>query len=306
MTVDEPASGISAGAPGRLGIGVISAGKVGAVLGAALRDLGHAITGVHAVSDASRTRAESLLPEVPILDIPDILRRSEMVLLAVPDDVLGELVAGLVTAGHVQTGHLMVHTSGRHGLAVLEPIRSQGAIPMAIHPAMTFTGLSLDLARLHRTAFGITADPITLPIAQALVTELGGTPVVVPEQHRATYHAALSHASNHLVTLTAEAAQILESIGIEDTSAVLGQLMNATLDNALSSGDQALTGPVARGDVGTVADHVNALSAVAEAHPELAEVLTSYRSLSLATARRAHARGAISTETFTALQQILG
>lgn len=88
--------------PGRLGVGVVSAGRVGAVLGSALRAAGHTITGVHAVSEASRDRAEMLLPGVPVLEIPEILRRSEMVVFAVPDDALGELVAGLAAAGHVQ------------------------------------------------------------------------------------------------------------------------------------------------------------------------------------------------------------
>ena len=111
--------------PGRLGVGVVSAGRVGAVLGSALRAAGHTITGVHAVSEASRDRAEMLLPGVPVLEIPEILRRSEMVVFAVPDDALGELVAGLAAAGHVQTGHLLVHTSGRYGVGVMEPVGSQ-------------------------------------------------------------------------------------------------------------------------------------------------------------------------------------
>src|SRR5690625_7145544 len=78
----------------RLGIGVIGAGRVGAVLAAALRSEGHAITGTYAVSDASVARAEQLLPGVPLLEVADIIERSEMLLLAVPDDQLGPLVAG--------------------------------------------------------------------------------------------------------------------------------------------------------------------------------------------------------------------
>ncbi|TFI46395.1 DUF2520 domain-containing protein, partial [Micrococcus endophyticus] len=175
------------------------------------------ITGVHAVSEASRTRAEALLPEAPVLEIPEILRRSEMVLFAVPDDVLPELVAGLAAAGHVQTGHLVVHTSGRHGVGALNPVRAHGAIPIALHPAMTFTGLSLDLARLQDCVFGVTADPVVLPVAQALAVEMGGEPVVIKEADRGVYHAALSHGSNHLVTLTAQAAQLLRGIGVTDT-----------------------------------------------------------------------------------------
>ena len=79
--------------PGRLGVGIIGAGKVGAVLGAALRGAGHAVVGVSAVSEASRERAENLLPGVPVLEIPEIVERAELVLLAVPDDALPALVA---------------------------------------------------------------------------------------------------------------------------------------------------------------------------------------------------------------------
>ncbi|MDO5635228.1 MAG: DUF2520 domain-containing protein [Micrococcus sp.] len=281
--------------PGRLGIGVIGAGRVGAVLGAALRGAGHTITGVHAVSEASRTRAEALLPDVPVLEIPEILRRSEMVLFAVPDDVLPELVSGLVAAGYVQTGHLLVHTSGRYGVQVMHAVRAAGAIPLAIHPAMTFTGLSLDLARLQDCLFGVTADAVVLPVAQALVVEMGGEPVVIKEADRAQYHLALSHASNHVVTLTAQSAQLLAEIGVSETARLLRPLMSASLENALSDGDAALTGPVARGDVQTVAAHRDTLRELVDGG--MAEdVLHVWQALALATADRAEARGALRPE----------
>lgn len=288
--------------PGRLGIGIIGAGKVGAVLGAALRNAGHAVTGVHAVSEASRTRADALLPHVPVLEIPEILRRSELVLFAVPDDVLPDLVSGLAEAGHFQTGHLVVHTSGRHGVSVLDPVRAAGAIPLAIHPAMSFTGLSLDIARLADCLFGVTADPIVLPVAQALVVEMGGEPAVIAEADRGTYHAALAHASNHLVTLTAQAAQLLASIGVEQTDRMLAPLMHASLENALANGDGALTGPVARGDVGTVRRHLEVLDA--EGVP--ADVGQAYRAMARATAVRALVRGTLSEATVGELLDVLG
>ncbi|WP_010523636.1 Rossmann-like and DUF2520 domain-containing protein [Nesterenkonia sp. F] len=277
---------------GRLGVGIISAGKVGAVLGAALRAAGHQVVGVHAVSEDSRTRAESLLDDVPILEIPEILRRSELVLLAVPDDVLADVVAGAVDAGHIQAGQLLVHTSGRWGTDVLAPAAQSGAIGLAIHPAMTFTGLSMDLQRLSACAFAVTAPAPVLPIAQALVVEMGGEPVVVAEGDRGTYHAALAHAANHLNTITGQAAEMLSGIGVERPDRVLGPLMQASLDNALSSGEGALTGPVARGDVGTVAEHVRLLAE--SGLPE--DVRTAYVSMARATAQRAAARGLLSEE----------
>src|SRR5690625_4057903 len=142
VSVDEPLTTEAIGRPNRLGIGIIGAGRVGAVLGRALQQAGHTITSVHAVSEASVARAEALLPEAPIIEIPDILRRSEAVIFAVPDDVLESLVSGLAAAGHIQTGHLLVHTSGRYGTAVMDPVREHGATPVVIPPAMTQAGAS--------------------------------------------------------------------------------------------------------------------------------------------------------------------
>lgn len=290
--------------PARLGIGIISAGKVGAVLGAALRSAGHAIVGIHAVSDASRTRAEALLPGVPILTIPEIVERSEVVLLAVPDDALPTLVTGLAETNAWQTGQIVIHTSGRHGTDVLTPAKEKGAIGLAIHPAMTFTGLSLDLARLTTTSFGVTGPAPFLPIAQALAVEMGGEPVIIAEGDRALYHAALAHASNHLVTITGQSLQILASIGIENPARYLEPLLRASLDNALASGENALTGPVARGDAHTVAAHAEQLASYA-IEENTGDTATAYLALARATADRAYTRGALTEEQYNSVLNAL-
>ncbi|WP_028281461.1 DUF2520 domain-containing protein [Arthrobacter sp. H5] len=286
--------------PGRLGVGVIGAGKVGAVLGAALRAAEHAIVGVSAVSEASRERAENLLPGVPVLEIPDIIERSELVLLAVPDDALPDLVAGLAAVGAWQPGQLVAHTSGRHGIGVLDPACAVGVIPLALHPAMTFTGMSLDLTRLPDCSFGVSAPVAVLPVAQALVVEMGAEPVVIEEEHRVLYHVALAHASNHLVTIAAQSTQLLTDIGVERPDRLLGPLMRASLENALSAGEGALTGPVARGDVGTVAAHAAAL-----AGQDSEDIRIAFRELASATSRRAVDRGLLTEEQGRAIEAAL-
>ncbi|WP_461023809.1 Rossmann-like and DUF2520 domain-containing protein [Thalassiella azotivora] len=290
--------------PGRLGVGVVGAGRVGAVLGSALRAAGHAVVGASGVSQASRDRVESLLPGVPLLEVPEVVERAELVLLCVPDDALADLVAGLAATGAWQPGQLVVHTSGRYGTAVLEPALRRGAIPLALHPAMTFTGTSLDLSRLPDCCFGVTAPGPVLPVAQALVVEMGAEPVVVAEEHRALYHAALAHGSNHLVTLVAQAAQLLRGAGVESTDRLLGPLLHAALDNALQRGDDALTGPVARGDAGTVAAHRSVVAGVAAA-TDAADVLATYQALARATAQRALASGRLRPEAAEALLDAL-
>ncbi|MHA7175064.1 Rossmann-like and DUF2520 domain-containing protein [Arthrobacter sp. Sr24] len=290
--------------PGRLGIGIIGAGKVGAVLGAALRAAGHAVVGVSAVSEASLERAELLLPGVPVLAVADIVERSELVLLAVPDDALADLVTGLAATGAWQAGQLVAHTSGRFGTGVLAPVKAAGGIALALHPAMTFTGMSLDLARLPDCCFGVTADPAMLPIAQALVVEMGAEPVVIAEADRVLYHAALAHSANHMVTLVAQAAQILSDIGVESANQVLGPLLRAALENALTSGESALTGPVARGDAGTVAAHAAALREYT-LDTSSADVLEAYLAMSASTAARAAKRRMLSAEAYLGIEAAL-
>jgi predicted short-subunit dehydrogenase-like oxidoreductase (DUF2520 family) len=291
--------------PGRLKVSIIGAGKVGAVLGAALRAAEHQVVAVTAVSDASRERAELLLPGVPILPLDEAVRAGDLVVFAVPDDVLPDLVTGLVGAGpggaaHIRPGQILLHTSGRHGLSVFDPARHLGVVPLAVHPAMTFTGFSLDLTRLTDTVFGVTAPAVYLPIAQALAVEMGGEPVVIDDADRAAYHSALAHASNHLVTLVAQSSQVLGGIGVEDPAAMLGPLMRASLDNALSAGEYALTGPVARGDAATVEAHLAALRAAG-----LDDVLAAYRAMALATAQRAERAGRLTPSVAARLVDLL-
>lgn len=285
--------------PARLSVGIISAGRVGTALGYALERVDHVVVACSAISDASRLRAQRRLPETAILPVAEVAQQAELLLLTVPDAELASLVSGLAATGSVRPGTIVVHTSGANGVAVLAPLTEQGCIPLAIHPAMTFTGSDEDISRLPDTCFGVTAaDEVGYAIGQSLVLEIGGEPFRVPEYARTQYHAALAHASNHLVTLLLDAVDTLraslrgqELLGqelVDDAPGglperVVGPLARAALDNALQRGQSALTGPVARGDAAAVAAHLEALGAL---DPELAR---AYRADSLRTAQRAHA-----------------
>ena len=242
---------------GRLDVAVVGAGRVGPVLGAALRAAGHRITGVSARTRANAERVEALLPDVPWIEPADAFA-ADLVLFAVPDDVLGPLVAEL--APNVRAGQLVVHTCGLHGTGVLDPAAARGALPLALHPAMTFTGTSLDLQRLLGAAVAVTSSAVLAPVADAIVREWGASPVAVADAERALYHAALAHGSNHLVTLVAQALDAARAAVGDDAERVLRPLLQAALDNVLATGDAALTGPVARGDAGTVATHLRVLT----------------------------------------------
>jgi predicted short-subunit dehydrogenase-like oxidoreductase (DUF2520 family) len=283
----------------RLAVGVIGVGRVGSVLGAALARAGHAVVAASAVSDASRRRAERLLPGVPLCPPDEVAKRSTLVLLAVPDDALPALVSGLAVTGAFRPGQIAVHTSGRYGLAVLAPAAALGVLPLALHPVMTFAGSSTDLSRLAGATFGVTAPPELGPVAAALVLEMGAEPSEVAEGSRELYHAALAHGANHLVTLVNSATDVLRAAGITDPAGMVGPLLSAALDNALHSGDSALTGPVSRGDAETVAAHLDALAREAPAQ------LPLYRALARATADRALAARIVSPSQVDAIHHVL-
>lgn len=223
------------GPSGRLGVGIIGAGRVGPVLGSALAGAGHAIVGISAVSEVSRDRAEAMLPGVPILEIPELVERSELVILAVPGDQLASLVSGLAATGAWQPGQLVLHTSPGHGYGVLSPAVALGVIPLAVHPAMVFTGTSLDLVRLHESYFAVSAPTPVLPIGQALVVEMGGEPVVIAEADRAAYAEAIATATSFSAEIVRQAAELLNSVGVESPSRLLGPLIRSAVETALGS-----------------------------------------------------------------------
>jgi predicted short-subunit dehydrogenase-like oxidoreductase (DUF2520 family) len=149
---------------------------------------------------------------------------------------------------------------------------------------MTFTGTSIDLARLSGCAFGITAPDALRPVAEALVVELGGEPVWVARQFRSLYHAALAFGANGIATLANETVTLLSHAGIDDAATVIAPLLSASLDNALRNSDAATTGPAVRGDARTVAAH---LVALAGQHPRTVPAYREVTRLTVARAREA-------------------
>ena len=262
-------------------IGVVGAGRVGAVLAAALREAGHEIAAVAGESHASRTRINTLLPGVRVDKPTAVSRACDLLLLTVPDDMLSNVVTMLAASGAIREGQYVVHTSGKHGLAVLQPAADAGAHVLAMHPAMTFTGTDVDLARLAGCVYGVTANPDTEDLAAKLVADLRGRLLRVAEDRRALYHAGLAHGANHLVTLVSQAMDLLRDSGADDPAATLRPLLTAALDNALEYGSAALTGPIVRGDVETVRAHLRDIAANRPA------TLESYVAMARATANQA-------------------
>jgi predicted short-subunit dehydrogenase-like oxidoreductase (DUF2520 family) len=286
--------------PSPLRVGVVGAGRAGTALAVALGRAGHDVVAASAVSDSSISRLRQRLPGTPVRQPAEVVAAADLVLLTVPDDVLPGLVSGLAATGAELQGRLVAHASGRHGLAVLEPAVRAGALPLALHPVMTFTGRPDDIDKLAGISFGITAPDSLRPVAEVLVLEMGGEPVFIAEEDRDLYHAALATASNYLVTLVVQASDLLREAGVAHPARMLGPLLGAALDNALRLGDPALTGPVARGDADTVASHIAALRAVSP------ESLPAYLALARLTADRALSAGILSAPDAQRLLGVLG
>jgi len=285
--------------------GVIGLGRVGGAVARSLFESGHPALGVYSGAPSALEHADALLPGVPLMEPAQIAKQAGLVWLTVPDDVIEPLCQELAEYWH--PGQVVVHASGVKGIAALQPASAKGAIALAIHPAMTFSGTSLDVAAMRGAPFAITTPPGMEPLANALVQELGGHPFKVSEQDRALYHTALSHLSNHLVTLIDQARSLIQAATVADPAEILTPLARASLAGALSNGIGALTGPVSRGDIGTVQRHREALISFAAQRGALVDgamaldktgagaldVANTYVELAKVTARAAERAGRI-------------
>lgn len=267
-------------------IGIIGSGRAGSALGAALASAGHPVVGVTARSRASLERAARQLPDVPVLSPAEVTTRADVVLVAVPDDSIKEAAANLP----LTADQYVVHLSGAHGLSVFENVQ---AIPVALHPPMTFTG---DKADLDGIVFTATAPDRARAVVERLVKGLGAGLQWVAEEQRALYHAGVVHGANHLVTLLAQSFDVLRAAGITDPAATLRPLLTTTLDNTLRSGHDALTGPIARGDVETVAAHLAVLRG---------RTASTYAELAGATVELAAADGRLDDKTAARFHEVL-
>lgn len=258
--------------PGR--VAVIGPGRVGSTLAAALVRAGHRLVAVAGGSDASRERFVSRFAGARASDEPELATaNAELVLVTTPDDVIEDVVTRVATADGFHEGQYVVHTSGSYGLAPLRRAHLAGARIAACHPAQTFPEAAIDPDAIVGAAWAVTASSEDRDWARDLVEQLGGTPHELPESGRGLYHAGLAVASNAVGAAVAVGRQLLRASGVDDPAPFLGPLVRASVDNVVSAGADAITGPVVRGDVGTVARH---LAELATAAPHLAD---AYRHL---------------------------
>lgn len=220
----------------RLRVGVVGAGRVGPILALALAGAGHEIAAINAAGEEGRERVEALLPGVQLLAVDEVVARSELVIFAVPGDELQGIIQGLTDTGGWQPGQIAMHTAAEHGFGIFAPAMASGVIPIAFHPAMVFTGTSLDLARMHEATIAVTAPTPVLPIAQALAVEMGAEPVVVAEADRATYADACDALAQLTRSLAKQTLATLDDLGLDHARRTVGSLARAALDEVLAEG----------------------------------------------------------------------
>ncbi len=291
----------------RLRIAIIGPGRVGRALAMGWKNVGHTIVATTSSSkEQVRDALSWQLPDTPMV-AADELPDADLVAVTTPDDAVGPVVDSLAKLGRWRPGQIVLHASGSHGLDVLEPAARAGALTIAIHPAMTFSGYSLDLQRLVDCPVAVTASAVAMPIAQALIYELQAQPVPIEDGQRQLYHAALTHGANHIFTVLIQARSALELAGVEDSGAFLRPLAQASLENALAEDPSALTGPVVRADTGTLRRHLTQLQSLQQSPAACPpyfgsrEVADTYLALAQATALLAHEAGRLSQRQLDAV-----
>jgi predicted short-subunit dehydrogenase-like oxidoreductase (DUF2520 family) len=256
-------------------VAVVGPGRVGTLLATACVRAGHRVVAIAGGGEDSRARlAERIAGARPIAEPTEAVADAELVLLAVPDDAIEELVTALTVADAVRPGHRVVHVAGSRGLAVLRRAALAGASVAACHPAMTVPRGSTDPELLVGVAWAVTATAADRAWAHDLVVDLGGDPHDVADGERGLYHAGLVLGSNAVGAAVVLARRLLLAARVDAPEAFLRPLVEASVANALAHGADALTGPVVRGDLGTVAGHLEELDR------DLPELADGYRDLS--------------------------
>jgi predicted short-subunit dehydrogenase-like oxidoreductase (DUF2520 family) len=285
-------------------VAIIGLGKAGTAIGHLLRQAGYPIVAVAGRSEAAlqerirytggRAFTAGRNAEAAAL--------ATVIFITTPDDAIAEVCREIADKGGFRPGDKVIHMSGAGGLDLLEPARLAGAGVACIHPIQSFADVEGAIRNAPRSTFGITAEGEIREWAAALVRALGGTPFDVPEAIKPLYHAAACLASNYLTTLIhmVEEAYLLLGIRQEQAIRTFWPLVTGTLHNIETRGTaEALTGPISRGDTGTIEQHLRVL------HEKLPRYLSAYRAMGMLTVDLAVKKGSLSPGRAEAIRKML-
>jgi predicted short-subunit dehydrogenase-like oxidoreductase (DUF2520 family) len=280
-------------------VGIIGAGAVGTALGAALHRAGWPVVAVASRDEARRERFRSLVPGVrAFAEATALLDDAELIILTVPDDAVEQLAGELRLYG----GQALIHTSGVLGAEVLEPARAAGTQVGSFHPLVAFADTERAIAALRGATVAVEGDDQLAALLADMADALGATAVRLVPGSKAAYHAAAVLAAGGFVALLDAIAELGRAAGLDEEGslAVYGGLIEQTLGNARALGIRAaLTGPMTRGDVGTLERHLEALARLAP------DALPLYRAAAEREIALAEARGSLAPEAAESMRRLL-
>ena len=282
-------------------VGIIGTGVVGSAIGIVLQSKGYKITGVADSAQEKRNQLADRLGTSGMLP-SEVARQAEVVFITTSDGAIGQVTRELAHDGCFQSGQVVIHMSGALTSEVLEPAAEQGAVCLSVHPLQSFAAIEQAIKVLPGSVFSIEGNPAGYPLGIRLVEDLEGKYFFIDKKAKPLYHAGACVVSNYLVTLVDFGTRLLEAAGIPKETAVtaLFPLIEGTLANIRKVGiPQALTGPIARGDLATIQKHITTMEEVA---PDL---ITLYRSLGSQTVEVAERKGSITGERAQELQKVL-
>jgi len=274
---------------------------VGTAIGYLLKKAGYEIVAIADKSAAALRRAQSYTGGKACRKPQEVLREADCILITTPDDIILSVCKDIARSPLIK-GKYIFHMSGAGGLDLLDPARKAGAAVASIHPLQSFSSIDNAIQNIPSSYFGITADAKAKTQAETIVLALGGKPIYISSQQKSLYHAAACVASNYLVSLLNVVESIYQSIGINENDAkkaylplIYGSLKNIELSGSV----QALTGPIARGDSGTIQKHVDAINA------NLPQYASLYSSLGLVTVKLARKKGTLNLRQAKKISDIL-
>ena len=280
---------------------IVGAGMVGTAIGYLLKKAGYEIVAIADKSAAALRRAQSYTGGKAYRKPQEILHEADCILITTPDDIILSVCKDIALSPLIK-GKYIFHMSGAGGLDLLEPAKKAGAAVASIHPLQSFSSIDNAIQNIPSSYFGITADAKAKTRAETIVLALGGKPIYISSKQKSLYHAAACVASNYLVSLLNVVESIYQSIGISEKDAkkaylplIYGSLKNIELSDSI----QALTGPIVRGDSGTIQKHVDAINA------NLPQYASLYSSLGLVTVNLARKKGTLNLRQAKKISDIL-
>lgn len=283
-------------------VGFIGAGLMGKTMGLLLSRCGYEVVGYFSRSETNAFRVAKEVGGKFYSDMPKLASNCDVLFITTPDDAIEQIAHILAGSGCMQPGQVLVHMSGLHTSQILQPALKMGVSGLSMHPMQSCASPEEALLNLPVSVFCLEGDQEALKIGKTMVSRIGAESFTLTTGDKALYHAAAAIASNYLVALFDVARELLGLSGVDYGYQVpaLTALMEGTLSNLkIMTPRDALTGPIARGDIGTVSKHIKSLE---EKAPEILDI---YKTLGLRTLKLALEKGKLDEESLKALRKLL-